>query len=81
MGRKTLVAFIPVLVLAACSSPPQKQAAFASVRTIELRDGTDPVILGRSCSTLITPSFLHSIAITRGRTRYDSCYENVPAEP
>jgi hypothetical protein len=45
MGRKTLVAFIPVLVLAACSSAPQKQAAFASVRTIELRDGTDPVIL------------------------------------
>jgi hypothetical protein len=43
MGRKTLVASIPVLVLAACSSAPQKQAAFASARTIELRDGTDPV--------------------------------------
>lgn len=45
MGRKTLIAFITVLVLAACSSAPQKQAAFATVRTIELRDGTDPVLL------------------------------------
>ena len=47
MSRKTLTAFITVLVLAACSSAPKIDpvAAFAQVRTIVLRDATDPVIL------------------------------------
>jgi hypothetical protein len=47
MGRKTLIAVIIVLVLAACSSAPKIDlgTAFAPVRTIELRDATDPLIL------------------------------------
>ena len=47
MGQKTLIAFITVLVLAACSSAPKIDpgTAFAAVHTIELRDATDPLIL------------------------------------
>ena len=45
---RLLPGFVALFVLVACSSAPKKAhnpGAFASVRTIELRDATDPLLL------------------------------------
>ena len=46
--QKILIAFATLLLIAACSSATKRQfdpSVFAGVRTIELKDATDPVLL------------------------------------
>ena len=48
MHTKTIVTIATLLVIVGCSSAPKRQfdpSAFAPVRTIEMRDVTDPVLL------------------------------------
>jgi hypothetical protein len=83
LGRKTLIPVITVLALTACSIiTPQKQfdtvTVFASVRTIEMKDATDPVLLV-STSAKRVREYLEIGLRARGYTICSDCQSDAVA--
>jgi len=72
---KLLSGFVALLVLAACSGTPKKvydPGAFALIRTIELRDATDPLLLA-STSAESVRKYLEIGLQHRGYTVCNPC--------